>query len=182
MEQLFGILIALAVAVVSILAKRGQMQDPRRRQQQWPGPVAQPPQYPRPAQVPPRAPSAPPRIPTAPPKPQPQPVRPQPRPYVDLEGVGMEGPGPNDTVETELSRFDREIESETRPQLSDLRFDLAREQLRTDLSQQQDAAEYRIVKEQASALQRSLVNRDDLARAVVLSEVLGKPKALRNRR
>jgi hypothetical protein len=99
----------------------------------------------------------------------------------ETEGVGTEGPqtqmdvpDPASNVEQEMSRFEQEADKFRRLQLAQLSDDLVKP----------DQAPYTVTPDNDTptpAMQMALSDPDSLARAMVLAEVLGKPKALRGR-
>lgn len=201
MEDLVWIVVAVIGLIVSVASKAMKQQQGGGRPQsgpQWPGPVAGP----RPGQGPTWAP-APGQRPTLAPAPKPQAqaprkaetvaqARPQPAKTlvsgdvfsrsldaegygsegIGSEGYGTEGPGPTDGVDEEMNRFSRESEQFERRELNRI----------TDHLGRSEAAAVVTAYESTSAdVQAALGGADSLARAIVLSEVLGKPKALRRR-
>lgn len=184
----------------------GPTQGPTQRPPQWPGPVAGP----KPGQGPTWAPSpgpgsrpqgsGPTWAPAPGPRPgfgQPKPPEPQPKKEapktlvsgdvftrsldtegygtegIGSEGLGAEGPGIGEGVDDEVYRFSRESEVMEKRGLADLSDDLVRP----------DQGAYSLAPEAVGAadLQSTLTDSAGLSRAVVLSEVLGKPKSLRGR-
>lgn len=166
MEDLLGIIVFVVFLVGSVIAKAAKAQQNRQgegeqpKAPRWPGPVMTPPGFPRPAQ------------PAPPPRPAPAPMSGE---GVGTEGVGteglssLEGPTAQESVSYAMDRFQREsVAMEGRH--------LAR--FRTDLDVAEEAAP-----EAGEGLGPDLdLGRDRLAQAVVWSEILGKPKALRARR
>jgi hypothetical protein len=192
-----GFLIFLAFLVISIFGKISarkaqQQRDERQRRvpgaPQWPGPVAGPglPGYPKPSWPQPQRPQ--------PPVPQRQPAWPsraeatRPSADDDGEGVSMEGAPDAPSVPDELGRFDRETQRLDRPDLGQYRSQFSQYQpnmqrLKTALHHTEPAEAPRA---QVAALadgwmESALADRNSVARAVVLAEVLGKPKAYRGR-
>ncbi|HWI61791.1 MAG TPA: hypothetical protein VNT75_08140 [Symbiobacteriaceae bacterium] len=201
MDDLFWIFFAVVGVFVSLAGKAMKQQQGRAGRSQeapkWPGPVAGP----RPGQGPTWAPPPASRQPTPswPPKAQ-QPAKPlepmkreAPKTLVSgdvftrsldqegygtegigTEGQGVEGPGVGEGVEDEMNRFSRESEQMERRQLSELTDDLVRPE--------QNAYAIRVETVDEAGLQGALSDPAGLSRAIVLAEVLGKPKALRGRR
>jgi len=189
--DLLGILVFVLFVFLSIAGKAAQEKERRRRElqgrpaapraPQWPGPVAGPgfPGYPQPT------------FPQRPPRPQK--LEPVPSQADDEgtspEGVGMEGPQPGETTEAEVARFeqqtqdvDREAENVRREATRFATSDSGSRQL-GDLAQSA-APEYE-VKVQMNGnkeLQGALLTQGGLAQAVVMAEILGRPKALQGRR
>lgn len=209
MEDFIWIVVALVAGLFSIanrINKQRQQQGgtgpSQAPPQQWPGPVAGP----KPGQGPTWAPSPGPRPgPTWAPAPGPRPGSgqaqkpPEPQPKKEVpktlvsgdvftrslesegygtegigsEGVGAEGPGVGEGVEDEVYRFSRESEIMEKRELAELSDDLVRP----------ERGAYSLAPEAVGAadLQSTLTDSYGLSRAIVLSEVLGKPKALRGR-
>lgn len=102
-----------------------------------------------------------------------------------MEGVGTEGPSAGETVQQELTRFGRETERLARPMRGEYRPQL--QQYQSHLQQLQTVLHAAVAPQQPEAAQaggaldieQALADRESVARAVVLAEVLGKPKALR---
>lgn len=191
------ILVAVIGLIVSVASKAMKQQQGGGRQQdtpRWPGPVAGP----RPGQGPTWAPAPgqrPTLTPTAPTPRKAETVaqaKPQPAKTlvsgdvfsrsldvegygsegVGSEGYGTEGPGPTDGVDEEMNRFSRESEQFERRELNRI----------TDHLGRSEAAAVVTAYEGTSAdMQASLGGIESLTRAIVLSEVLGKPKSLRRR-
>ncbi len=170
MEDLFGILVFVIFAAVSIGSKLMKRRDERTPAPKWPGPVAGPgvPGYPRPSW-----PDASPRQQPAPPVARQSP----PRPVAasgegvsggegigsGMEGAGLEGPG-STSAEAEALRFTEE---------TDRIGTLARTAIvPEDIGRSEGVA---------VDLKDAFTDRSAVARAVVMAEVLGKPKALRRR-
>ncbi|HYG58812.1 MAG TPA: hypothetical protein VD902_12210 [Symbiobacteriaceae bacterium] len=198
MEDLFGVLIFLVFVGVSLVGRFLKSQQGQQGQQgqqpKWPGPVANPPRgTPKPTWAPP-----------APPRPQSQP-RPgrqqQPAPGgqprrepvprdISGEGVGtegawsgMEGPGAGDRVYEAANRFSQESDQIARHSLGEVYEDTGGRhlhRLQDELVRPGDEAAV-VTPGESTAwnLQPAMASRDSLAQAVVLAEVLGKPKALR---
>jgi hypothetical protein len=193
-SDIFGLLMFLVFLGVSfagkLLKNRQQGQDTGRepRRQQWPGPTAPPgiPGYPRPAMPP---------LPRQSPAPQPsvpmQQSRP-PQPSVPVrgvddvgEGVGTEGPGAGETVQAELARFDQQTNRLAKPDLGAYQPRLPQYQahfsrLQTALHRQ-EAEPVVVAADVVTGLDDALADPQAVARAFVLAEVLGKPRALRGR-
>jgi hypothetical protein len=209
LEDYIWIIVAVIAGVFSLANKAAKWQQERQGggasqapPKQWPGPVAGP----KPGQGPTWAPSpAPQPRPTWAPAPgprpgfeqPPKPVEPQPkkelpktlvsgdvfsRPLesegygtegIGSEGVGLEGPGIGEGVEEEIYRFSRDSEIMEKRELTELTDDLVRP----------ERSAYSLAPEAVGAadLQSTLTDSAGLSRAIVLSEVLGKPKALRGR-
>jgi hypothetical protein len=210
LEDLIWIVVAVVAGLFSIanrIKKQRQQQGgtgPSQAppQQRWPGPVAGP----KPGQGPTWSPSPGPRPgPTWAPAPgtrpgygqaqqpaEPQPKKEAPKTLVSSdvfsrglesegygtegigsEGVGIEGPGVGEGVEDEVYRFSRESEIMEKRELAELTDDLVRP----------ERSAYSLAPEAVGAadLQSTLTDSAGLSRAIVLSEVLGKPKALRGR-
>jgi hypothetical protein len=210
LEDFIWIAIALVAGLFSLANKVNKQRQERQGggpsqapPQQWPGPVAGP----KPGQGPtwgpaPRpqgsgstwAPSPAPRPGFGQPKPAeaPAPKKEQPKTLVSgdvftrslesegygtegvgTEGVGVEGPGVGEGVEDEVYRFSRESESMEKRELAELSDDLVRP----------ERGAYSLAPEAVGAadLQSTLTDSSGLMRAIVLSEVMGKPKALRGR-
>lgn len=210
MEDFIWIIAAVVAGIFSLANKAAKRQQqggagPSQGAPQWPGPVAgpkpgqgptwgpQPGPQPgsKPGQGPTWAPSPGPR-PSAKPKPSDQPKKETPKTLVSgdvfsrsletegygtegigSEGVGIEGPGIGEGVEEEVYRFSRESESMEKRVLADLSDSLVRP----------ERGAYSLEPEERGAadLQSTLVDPAALSRAVILSEVLGKPKSLRGR-
>jgi hypothetical protein len=183
--DIFGFLIAAAFAGFSLLqrVKKGQQESGgERRQAPWPGPVAQPPTgtgMPQPAWPP--APPRPPQQSAQPPQQSAQP--PQRRSFLDEEG-----PEDEELVVHEVERFSRESE----------RFDLQQIEGLANFEQQSAEfadREFKGLREDLASSDAATVTADETgvdmglrgalgdpasaARALVLAEVLGKPRALR---
>lgn len=205
MEDWIGVLVFVLFAVVSIAgrAMKQKQQGDNGRQQQWPGPIAgnpgrmgrpMPPPV-RPLQAPPQPTStwAPRPAAQAAPQPQAQALQPKQAPKTlvsgdvfttsldDTEGVGTEGPqgqmdvpDPAADVERELRTFEQESERFGRLQLTQLSNDLVRPDQRAETVTPDETAA-------RADLQAALTDPDSLSRAIVLAEVLGKPKAMRAR-
>jgi hypothetical protein len=190
-----GFLIMLAFVGVSLLAraakKTGEQPTGRPTRPQWPGPVAgppgAPPNFPRPwspgAQQP-QAPMAP-----ASPSWQEQPGRPLTVP-LSGEGVGTEGPSEGERVEAEINRFDRESEQFAQKPMDEVsRFSRETEQFEgrhlTEMKTALTATDAAIITAgEASGydLQGSPDTAASLAQAMVMAEILAKPRALRRGR
>ncbi|MGE5672961.1 MAG: hypothetical protein ACM3XM_03620 [Mycobacterium leprae] len=182
MEDLLGIAFMAVMFFVAIYAKANK--DAKRQQgqrPQWPGPVAPGPMYPRPQR---------PMMPPMPPKPTRQPAYPgSSQEGVRLDGVGSseEGPRGDETVDAELQRFNRDIdrfEGQQLPQFREELEDRHLAELRSDIGAPAEAVPVLQVQTADSGMNLTgmLAERSSLAQAVVLAEVLGKPKALRGRR
>jgi hypothetical protein len=101
----------------------------------------------------------------------------------------MEGPGDADRVEVEINRFDREVEQFSRQPMDEVaRFDKETQQfeqrnlgkLETALK---ETAQLGVTQEQDGYdLRQAGWTSGSLTQAVVMAEVLGKPKALRGGR
>lgn len=184
--DIFGFLLFIVFLGVSFIGKlmkdQRAGQDKRRepRRQQWPGPVAPPgtPGYPRPMTRPV------PRQQTQPPQP------PTPRRDADdddegvsIEGVSVEGPAPGENVQAELARFDQETRRRAKsdlgayePRLQQYQYQSQLKRLKTTLHVPE--AELGVAGEAPDGLS-GLDDPQSVARAFVLAEVLGKPRALR---
>lgn len=180
MEDLIGVVIFLVFVLGSWIARAAKSQQNNQEGQQqpqapkWPGPVATPPGgFPRPAQPAPPSWSKLPRQekPAASARPTGEGVGTE---GVGTEGIGteglssLEGPTANESVAYEMDRFQRESVAMEGRHL---------ERFRTDLEVSEEAAQP--VSEGQARLDLS---RDRLAEAVVWSEILARPKALRARR
>lgn len=178
MDDLFGFLFAVAMVGFAIWQRvqrsrnqqgAGQPQPPA-----WPGPVAQPPRIPgmprpswpeapRPVQQPPAAPIQ------------------RTAPVIDEEG-----PEAEEQVDRELERFGRETQQMENRQIDEAaRFERQSQEferrqladLRGGLTRSTEAAPAVSMEPASSFLELS--DPETAARALVLAEVLGKPKALR---
>jgi hypothetical protein len=179
--DIFGILLFIVFLGVSFIGRlmknqrAGQDTGREPRRQQWPGPTAPPgiPGYPRPmTNSVPRQPSGSPQPPVPsqwnrPPQPMPRRDADDDDEGVSIEGVSVEGPAAGENVQAELARFN---------QASNRFGQLGR--LKTALhAPEAEPAVARLAPD-------ALVGLDDpqsVARAFVLAEVLGKPRALRGR-
>jgi len=202
-ESFLGILVFLLFAAFSLIGKVAKKENDRRgglpqrpQPPQWPGPVAKQgqPQWPQPG---PR-PAAPPQWPQAPrqwPGPQGQaqnpapaaPPEPRKKPPQTLfsdegesgsmggassEGIGTEGPAAGQTFQADRDQFDRDVAGMSAARLE--RFTEGLAQLGED--------SYALpVEAGATELDLAMADRDRVAQAVVMAEVLGKPKGLRAR-
>lgn len=204
MDDLFLVIIIALSGLVSyfVKAQKRQQEQAGRSQEappKWPGPVAGP----RPGQGPTWAPApaprpASPKPPTAwAPKPPPEPKQESPKPAeqrtlvsgdvftrsldmegygtegIGSEGLGVEGPGVGEGVEDELNRFSRETELLEQRHLAEMHGRLG--------GAGQKAAVVTADAGTSAELQAALGDTASLSRAIVLAEVLGKPKALRPR-
>lgn len=176
MESLIGIVIALVFAALSAVARsqaqRDQQQRRQARGQQWPGPVAGPgfPGYPRPQPVQPA-----------------QAPAPAPAPEPGGEGVGAEGPL-SESTEAEVARFDRETAADINSAVEEVN------QAVSEVAREAEA----VASSNPTSLAIGQLGRDDytprttpdesgelgfgpdeLQKAVVMAEVLGRPKGAR---
>lgn len=190
--DLLGILVFVVLIFLSLAGKAAQEKERRRRElegkpmapraPQWPGPVAGPgfPGYPQPT------------FPQRGLPPRPQPAGPAPQASgegASMEGVGSEGPQPGETAEAEVARFeqqaqdvDREVENVRREATRFATSDPGTRQL-GDLARETDVewAE-RADNVVTVQMEGALLSSDNLAQAVVLAEIMGRPKALQGRR
>ncbi len=190
--DLLGILVFVVLIFLSLAGKAAQEKERRRRElegkptapraPQWPGPVAGPgfPGYPQPT------------FPQRGLPPRPQPAGPAPQASgegASMEGVGSEGPQPGETVEAEVAWFeqqaqdvDREVENVRREATRFATSDPGTRQL-GDLARETDVewAE-RADNVVTVQMEGALLSSDNLAQAVVLAEIMGRPKALQGRR
>lgn len=206
MEDFIWIIFAVVAGLFSIASrvnKQRQQQGgagPSQGPPRWPGPVAGPRPgqgpttwAPQPGQGPSWAPSPRPTLkPKTEVKPPEQPRKEVPKTLVSgdvftrslesegygtegigSEGVGVEGPGVGEGVEEEIYRFSRDSEIMEKRELAELTDDLVRP----------ERGAYSLAPEAVGAadLQSTLTDSAGLSRAVVLAEVLGKPKSLRGR-
>jgi hypothetical protein len=193
-SDIFGFLMFLVFLGVSFAGKmiknkqQGQETGREPRRQQWPGPTAPPgiPGYPRPATPSlPRQSRAPqPSVPMQQSRP-PQPSVPLRDVDDDDEGVGTEGPGAGETVQAELARFDQETSRLAKRDLAAYQPRLPQYQphfsrLQTALHTQ-EAEPVAVVADVVTGLDDALADPQAVARAFVLAEVLGKPRAMRRR-
>lgn len=191
--DLLGILVFVVFIFLSLAGKAAQEKERRRRElegrpaaprsPQWPGPVAGPglPGFPRPD------------FPQRPLPPRPERAAPATEPRtgegVSMEGVGSEGPQPGETAEVEVARFeqasqdvDREVENVRRGATRVATSDPATRQL-GDLARETDVEWAEIADNVVTVrMEGALLSSDNLAQAVVMAEVMGRPKALRGRR
>lgn len=190
--DLLGILVFVVLIFLSLAGKAAQEKERRRRElegkptapraPQWPGPVAGPgfPGYPQPT------------FPQRGLPPRPQPAGPAPQASgegASMEGGGSEGPQPGETVEAEVAWFeqqaqdvDREVENVRREATRFATSDPGTRQL-GDLARETDVewAE-RADNVVTVQMEGALLSSDNLAQAVVLAEIMGRPKALQGRR
>lgn len=181
MEDFLGLLIFIAFAVISMAGRAMQNQkrraegdeaQPAPRAPKWPGPVAGPgvPGYPRPPW--PQGPAAqrPEPVPASPAPPGPFEQEQEPLPVA--EAVDTVGP-PSRTAEEESARFTKELQGWNQ------RLTL------TDIGDPRPGDEFPaegIDEAQAGIGRGALIRRESLAYAVVMAEVLGRPRALRQLR
>lgn len=157
MEVLFPIIVLVVVIAFSLL-RRVAREEEKRQQPKWPGPVAPPgiPGFPLPAPPQPRTRTSPPRNDRA-------------GEGVATEGVtSMEWAASGESVEQEATRFNARVEGDLSQRLGSLEATEAQSMVQPQTGP-------------ATELQGALSDRNSLAQAFVLSEVLGKPKALRRR-
>lgn len=112
-----------------------------------------------------------------------------------MEGVGTEGPKPDENVFTEMGRFQREIaqdidvnrdvpvDEDIKPDKNLRPLEIQPMQLTTTLAYDAEALQAaRVAQDDATvSIDDLMASRGNLAQAIVLAEVLGKPKALRRR-
>lgn len=194
--DLLGILVFVVFIFLSLAGKAAQEKERRRRElegkptapraPQWPGPVAGPgfPGYPQPT------------FPQRPLPPRPEPAAPAPAAApqasdagVAREGAGSAGPQLGQVTEAEVARFeqqaqdvDREVENVRREATRVATSDPGTRQL-GDLARVTDVdwAE-RTDNVVTVQIEGALLSSDNLAQAVVLAEIMGRPKALQGRR
>ena len=186
-----GILVFLVFLGISLVGRFIKAQKGQ-QEQQWPGPVAKTPGMPRETPKTTWAPPAPPQ--QQPRRQQPQ-AQLQPRKeatktLVSREGEGSEGmwsgtegPARSERVRAEMDRFARDSEQMEHRTLAELSHDIAGselEQLSDEVYRPEDEAPTVTESERTAwNLQSAIASKDSLAQAVILSEVLGKPRALR---
>lgn len=182
MDNLFGFLVAVFVVGFSIWQRvqrsRNQQGAGRPQTPTWPGPVAQPP----------RIPGMPSR-PTWPEAPRPAAQQPPAPPQRTATLIDEEGPEAEEQVDRELERFGRETQQMENRQIDEAaRFEKQSQEferrqfadLRGGLARTNEAAP--AVSNEPAGSFLELSDPEATARALVLAEVLGKPKALRKGR
>lgn len=200
MEDLVGILVFVVFVGVSIVSRLAKNQEQQKGTPPMRGPVPGE-QRPRPAAPMPRAPQPQPQRTVTPQRPEPAmapPLRP-PQPEYDPWSTGSmpgladpEGPEESERVDVEMNRFSREREEMEHREMEEIgRFAREREQfeksrfaeMKTGLVHREDIPVEATAEETRNLeLSTALANPASFAQAVVLAEVLGKPKAKRRGR